>query len=196
MNSSAFSSRTSSIPSRTSSISPLSFSPLACAEVWAPAPASDPPPSPFFWVRFCSCSCGNASTSFRGGSPPIVGPAPRSAGKASGLEQVYQGRGIGGLAQQGLHVLAGALEGLAHRDPLERVSSDVEDDRVPRRRHDGVGIAADAVPSEERPRVLGGRGDGPVDLGLRDQALHLPGLRQSVVEALGPPDVVVLEVDQ
>ena len=87
------------------------------------------------------------------------------------------------------------LERFARGHPLQRVGAGVEDDRVPRCRGDRLRVLRDAAAPEVRPRIVGGTVHGCLDVGLRDQALHLPGLEQAVVKASAPTDVVVLEVD-
>src|SRR6266542_5986217 len=114
----------------------------------------------------------------------------------SALEQADQRRSVGRFGEELLDVRPSPPEGFAHRHALERVVAGVEDQRIPRRRDDGVPEPVDAPPPEERPGVLGRFEHGPLDLVVIGEPLDLPGGREAVVQTLVPADVVVLQVDQ
>src|SRR5215218_6054950 len=202
-NSSAFSSRTSSISSRRASSSSLSSSPFS----WMSGDA---------WASSCSASCLPVVRRFCSAPPPLslaivppyerrgdcfipdtvpAGPDPRSVDGDSALEVADQVLGGGAGVEDGGGVGGGAPGRLQHRDPLEGLAADVEDDRVPAGGRDLGGVAGQAAAAEERPGVGRGLGDRVGDLLLGDQALDPSGGGQPVVEALGRVDVVVLDVD-
>src|SRR5918992_2621866 len=203
-NSSAFSSSTSSISSRRASSSSLSSSPFS----WMSGDA---------WASSCSASCLPGVRRFCSAPPPLslaivppwrsvesIVPRPghgrrrRAAicGRRSALEVADQVLGGGAGVEDGRGVGGRPPGRLEHRDPLEGLAADVEDDRVPAGGGDLGGVAGQAAAAEEGPGVLGRLGHGGGDLLLGDQALDPAGGGQPVVEALVDADVVELEVDQ
>ena len=87
-------------------------------------------------------------------------------------------------------------ERLHHRDPLQGVRADVEDDAVPVGRDHGVGPAREALAPEIGPRGAGGLGGGGHDVGLVDEALDLPGPHEALVQRPVGAHVVVLEIEE
>src|SRR3972149_11880493 len=171
MNSSAFSSRTSSISSGLSSISSLSFSPWAAASVCPPASPSDPPS--FFWTRLCSCDMA---------SP--YGPLIVAGGTRLSLQRLQEALWIRCLLEQLGDVRARAPQRFPHWDALQRVLPSVEDQRIPGRCGDRVGVPVDAPAAEVRASVPGRFVDGTIGLLVGDEAFDLARRSQLVVEAL------------
>src|SRR3990172_1490169 len=127
-----------------SSISSLSFSPLA-VDVTCPASSPAPAPPDRFWVFFCSCSWGTATAPVRSvcGILPLVRLRP---------EHLHERRRVLGALEQLFDVLPRAPQRLPRGYPLQGLGPDVEDHRVPRGRRDRVGEPRDAPASEGRPR--------------------------------------------
>ncbi len=89
-----------------------------------------------------------------------------------------------------------AAQRLQRRHPLQRVPTDVEDDRVPGRGGDLLRVEREAAAPEEGAGVLGRLGHRPGDLLLADDEIEPAPGHQAVVEALVRTDVVVLQVDE
>ena len=119
----------------------------------------------------------------------------RLAGSATPEQLDERGRVLG-LHQEPVDMLLRASQGLPHRHALQCVGARVEDDRVPGRGGDRLGIPSDAAAPEVGPRVLRRLHDGSFHILVRDEPLHLPRCHETVVQTLVATHVVVLEVDE
>src|SRR5262245_14023644 len=108
------------------------------------------------------------------------------------LEEILGGRG---LVEQAPNEGLGAPQRLQHEDLLQRTFLQVEEDRVPRRRDDVLGVPLEAHTPEVGASIARRVVDRPGDLLVAGDPLDRVRLLEPVVEALARPDVVVLEVD-